>query len=422
MASVCLSGARPSNFYYPVSGIEAERLLNTYGSEGSFLARPSGSSPSDYTLSVHRGNKITHVKIQNNGDCLDLFGGETFACLAELVQYYVENPLQLREKDGETIVMKCPLLIPPNEQIGWTVSRPITERWFHTGISGREAETLLVEEGKIGTYLVRESQSTPGQFAISVKTGDNKVTHIMIFNEDGRFDIKGGATFATIGELLEHYVRNPMVDQAGTVVPLKQPLPSTRVPATSIDERLHRLELVDRLTGKDGFADEFEKLQHQEPSDFVSRKEGKKPENISKNRYKNIIPYDHTRIVLRCDGSSPSDDYINANLIECLPKEYPEFKDLRRRYISTQGCLPNTVSDFWRMVWQEDSRIIVMTTKEVERGRNKCCRYWPNLSETLKFGRDREIIVRTAEENVYGDYTLLLFEVINTLHSLSFVF
>lgn len=44
--------SRPSNFYYPISGVDAERLLNTCGSEGSFLARPSGSSPSDYTLSV----------------------------------------------------------------------------------------------------------------------------------------------------------------------------------------------------------------------------------------------------------------------------------------------------------------------------------------------------------------------------------
>ncbi|VDK27698.1 unnamed protein product [Anisakis simplex] len=97
---------RPSNFYYPVSGIEAERLLKTYGNEGSFLARPSASSPSDYTLSVHRGPKITHVKIQNNGDCLDLNGGGTFASLSELVQFCVENPCQLREKDGETITMK----------------------------------------------------------------------------------------------------------------------------------------------------------------------------------------------------------------------------------------------------------------------------------------------------------------------------
>lgn len=58
----------------------------------------------------------------------------------------------------------------------------MTERWFHTGISGREAETLLAD-GKHGTYLVRESQSAPGQFAISVKAADDKVIHVMIYNK-----------------------------------------------------------------------------------------------------------------------------------------------------------------------------------------------------------------------------------------------
>lgn len=52
-----------------------------------------------------------------------------------------------------------------------------------------------------------------------------------------------------------------------------------------------------------------------------------------------------------------------------LASDYPEFSGLQRTYISTQGCLPGTVDDFWRMVWQQNSRIVVMTTKEFERGR-----------------------------------------------------
>ncbi|VDN01556.1 unnamed protein product [Thelazia callipaeda] len=403
---------RPSNFYYPISGVDAERLLNTYGTEGSFLARPSGSSPSDYTLSVHKGDRIKHVKIQNNGDCLDLYGGETFASLSELVQFYIENPGQLKEKDGEIIVLKCSLIIPPTEAIGWTFSRPTTERWFHAGLSGPEAERLLLSEGKHGTYLVRESQSSPGQFAISVKAADDKVIHVMIYNKNDRFDIGGGATFSTVSELLEHYTRNPMVDQAGTVVNLKQPLPSTRVLATGIDLRYHRLEQVNRSTGKDGFADEFEKLQHQEPTQFVSRREGKKISNVCKNRYKNIIPYDHTRIVLHSTDAD-SGDYINANHIEVLGDEYQDFAGLRRRYISTQGCLPNTVDDFWNMVWQQNSRIIVMTTKEVERGRIKCCRYWPLRNEIERFGKNGELIVQLVQEIENADYTVRVIQFVN---------
>uniref|UniRef100_A0A915PKQ6 protein-tyrosine-phosphatase n=1 Tax=Setaria digitata TaxID=48799 RepID=A0A915PKQ6_9BILA len=404
---------RPSNFYYPISGVDAERLLNTCGSEGSFLARPSGSSPSDYTLSVHKGDRIKHVKIQNNGDCLDLYGGETFASLSELVQFYVENPGQLRERDGEVIVLKCPLVIPATEAMGWAFSRPSTERWFHAGLSGPEAERLLLAEGKHGTYLVRESHSSPGQFAISVKAADDKVIHVMIYSKSDKFDIGGGATFSTISELLEHYTRNPMVDQAGTVVNLKQPLPSTRVLATGIDTRYHRLEQVNRTTGKDGFADEFERLQHQEPTQFVSRHEGKKINNVSKNRYKNIIPYDHTRIILDTSDTDSS-DYINANYIEVLGDEYQDFAGLHRRYISTQGCLPNTIDDFWNMVWQQNSRIIVMTTKEVERGRVKCCRYWPLKNETEKFGKNGEIVVKLVQEVEDQDYTTRSFQLMNT--------
>ncbi|VDM10889.1 unnamed protein product [Wuchereria bancrofti] len=404
--------SRPSNFYYPISGVDAERLLNTCGTEGSFLARPSGSSPSNYTLSVHRGDRIKHIKIQNNGDCLDLYGGETFASLSELVQFYVENPGQLRERDGEIIVLKCPLVIPPTEAVGWAFSRPSTERWFHAGLSGPEAERLLLAEGKHGTYLVRESHSSPGQFAISVKAADDKVIHVMIYSKSDKFDIGGGATFSTISELLEHYTRNPMVDQAGTVVNLKQLLPSTRVPATSIDTRYHRLEQINRATGKDGFADEFERLQHQEPTQFVSRREGKKVGNVCKNRYKNIIPYDHTRIVLNSDADSS--DYINANHIEVLGDEYQDFAGLHRSYISTQGCLPNTIDDFWNMVWQQNSRIIVMTTKEVERGRIKCCRYWPLKNEVERFGKSGELILKSMQEVGNPDYTMRLIQFMNS--------
>lgn len=65
----------------------------------------------DFTLSVRRGpDKVTHIRIQKNADdCFDLHGGEAFASLAELVQYYMENSSQLKEKNGEEIPLKYPL-------------------------------------------------------------------------------------------------------------------------------------------------------------------------------------------------------------------------------------------------------------------------------------------------------------------------
>lgn len=68
--------------------------------------------------------------------------------------------------------------------------------------------------------------------------------------------------------------------------------------------------------GKAGFWEEFESLQQQECKQLYSRKEGQKPENRNKNRYKNILPFDHTRVILRdADPGIPGSDYINANLI-----------------------------------------------------------------------------------------------------------
>uniref|UniRef100_A0A1B0A189 protein-tyrosine-phosphatase n=1 Tax=Glossina pallidipes TaxID=7398 RepID=A0A1B0A189_GLOPL len=96
-------------FHPTISGIEAEKLLLEQGFDGSFLARLSSSNPGAFTLSVRRGQEVTHIKIQNNGDFFDLYGGEKFATLPELVQYYMENG-ELKEKNGQVIELKQPLI------------------------------------------------------------------------------------------------------------------------------------------------------------------------------------------------------------------------------------------------------------------------------------------------------------------------
>nr|XP_014341837.1 PREDICTED: FERM and PDZ domain-containing protein 2 [Latimeria chalumnae] len=93
---------------------------------------------------------------------------------------------------------------------------------------------------------------------------------------------------------------------------------------------------------------------------------GKAPENREKNRYRDILPYDETRIIL-----GENQDYINASSIMMRVGEEEHF------YISTQGPLPRTIGDFWQMVWESRSDVIAMMTREVERGRVKCHRYWP---------------------------------------------
>ncbi|EPB91123.1 hypothetical protein HMPREF1544_02003 [Mucor circinelloides 1006PhL] len=92
------------------------------------------------------------------------------------------------------------------------------------------------------------------------------------------------------------------------------------------------------------------------------------------NRYTNIWPFEYTRVKLR----NKENDYINASYIQ-YSRHYP-------RYISTQGPLPATFNDFWALAWDENSRIIVMLTKEEEEEMNriKCHRYWPTETENIK--------------------------------------
>ncbi|CAH2275717.1 tyrosine- phosphatase non-receptor type 12 isoform X2 [Pelobates cultripes] len=106
---------------------------------------------------------------------------------------------------------------------------------------------------------------------------------------------------------------------------------------------------------------------------------GEKEENVKKNRYKDILPFDHSRVRLTLKVPPYECDYINANFIKGVHGP--------RAYIATQGPLANTVVDFWRMVWEYNIVIIVMACREFEMGRKKCERYFPSFGEQpVSFG------------------------------------
>jgi protein tyrosine phosphatase len=118
---------------------------------------------------------------------------------------------------------------------------------------------------------------------------------------------------------------------------------------------------------------ELERISHyNEPSSPFSTKTAISKIAMKFNRYSDIIPFDRNRIKLHSKRSGNSTDYINASYIEAPQK--------LRSYIATQGPLENTFEDFWCMVWEQHSRVIVMLTKENEKGRVKCSKYWPDLN------------------------------------------
>ncbi|XP_067292264.1 receptor-type tyrosine-protein phosphatase beta-like [Pseudorasbora parva] len=125
-------------------------------------------------------------------------------------------------------------------------------------------------------------------------------------------------------------------------------------------------------------------------------------ENRGKNRYNNILPYDSTRVKLSYVDDDSCSDYINAS--------YIPGNNFRREYIATQGPLPGTKDDFWKMVWEQNVHNIVMVTQCVEKGRVKCDHYWPFDQEPLYYG---DLIVQMQSESVLPEWTIREFKICN---------
>ncbi|XP_072947207.1 tyrosine-protein phosphatase Lar isoform X2 [Epargyreus clarus] len=140
----------------------------------------------------------------------------------------------------------------------------------------------------------------------------------------------------------------------------------TEVPARNLHAHIQKLMRIDTIENITGMELEFKKLANMkaDSSRFVS---ASLPCNKHKNRLVHILPYESTRVCLTPrDGS----DYINASFVDGYR--------YRAAYIATQGPLPDTTDDFWRMLWEHNSTIIVMLTKLKEMGREKCHQYWPS--------------------------------------------
>ncbi|KFO71871.1 Receptor-type tyrosine-protein phosphatase eta, partial [Cuculus canorus] len=177
---------------------------------------------------------------------------------------------------------------------------------------------------------------------------------------------------------------------------------STEVSFSPIKSKLIKVENFESYFKKQqadsncGFAEEYEELKsagvHQPKfaAELV--------ENRGKNRYNNVLPYDISRVKLS-DQSSGTDDYINASYM-------PGYIS-KKAFIAAQGPLPNTIEDFWRMIWEKDIYSIVMLTKCVEQARTKCEQYWPD-KESKSYG---EIIVTMVSEIVLPEWTIRDFTV-----------
>uniref|UniRef100_A0A674PPU4 Receptor-type tyrosine-protein phosphatase kappa n=1 Tax=Takifugu rubripes TaxID=31033 RepID=A0A674PPU4_TAKRU len=190
---------------------------------------------------------------------------------------------------------------------------------------------------------------------------------------------------------------HPLHIIAFVLIPL---LPSGQFQAGQFQPAIRVADLLQHITQMKcgqgyGFKEEYEALAEGPTAPWET---AKKDANQSKNRCGNIIAYDHSRVRLQLLDGNLHSDYINANYINGYSQP--------RHYIATQGPMQETVRDFWRMVWQENTSSIVMVTNLVEVGRVKCVRYWPD--ETEIYG---DIKVTLTETEPLAEFVIRTFTV-----------
>ncbi|XP_069023882.1 protein tyrosine phosphatase receptor type Db isoform X5 [Embiotoca jacksoni] len=174
------------------------------------------------------------------------------------------------------------------------------------------------------------------------------------------------------------------------------------VPISELADHIERLKANDNLK----FSQEYESV---DPGQQFTWENSNLEVNKPKNRYANVIAYDHSRVILSSIEGVPGSDYINSNYVDGYRRQ--------NAYIATQGSLPETFGDFWRMIWEQHTANIIMMTKLEEKSRMpsyffskvKCDQYWPTRG-TETYGLIQVTLLDTVELATYSVRTFALYK------------
>uniref|UniRef100_A0AAZ1Y065 protein-tyrosine-phosphatase n=1 Tax=Oreochromis aureus TaxID=47969 RepID=A0AAZ1Y065_OREAU len=265
-------------------------------------------------------------------------------------------------------------------------------------LSSRQEMTLMVNSSQHTTMVDAHAHtlngrtvSSPSSFTLKTNTISTSVPNSYYpdpFVPTAILDDSHTMTSETSSLVQSHYKQR---DSEREALPYQT---GQLHPAIRVADLLQHITQMKCAEGY-GFKEEYESFFEGQSAPWDS---AKKDENRMKNRYGNIIAYDHSRVRLQPQDGDGGSDYINANYVDGYHRP--------NHYIATQGPMQETVYDFWRMVWQENTAAIVMVTNLVEVGRVKCCKYWPDDTEI--YG---DMKVTLIETQLLSEYVIRTFAV-----------
>ncbi|XP_065886034.1 tyrosine-protein phosphatase non-receptor type 11-like isoform X2 [Dysidea avara] len=216
-------------FHPHITGEEAEQLLLASGNHGSFLCRRSREDPNTYTLSVLNFGDVVHLRMKYTAPYFSLHDEEQFESPFDIIQHYLDGHDVLRRYRGGAIHLINPL---NNENT-------IKARWYHGDIHPEVVKALLNDKGQDGSFLVRTSYKSPGDYSLCVRVKD-EIVDVKVFGKGKKFDLGLGKQFDSVEDLIEYYRKSPFSVSGGAQVKLQKEIETDISAGLSHNTIFHR--------------------------------------------------------------------------------------------------------------------------------------------------------------------------------------
>lgn len=311
------------------------------------------------------------------------------------------------DPDMNTYFVSCkrPSMGDGQESTCRSMSSDLSDNMLHSDIDSEESKET-VNEKQNNEDLEKEDSSDEKEVAVEKEDSLNLVPSKRRIDSVGNNDSLKRAAQETNNE------NNIDVDSVDAPRKKRPTSSTSSMSNNAVEDSLHMPEadgmdldqLVEytRSMRRRGLMEEYASIKMESPAGTFTASKAK--HNLPKNRYSDVLCLDHSRVKLSTQNNDPSSDYINANFVDGYMQ--------KNAYISTQGPLPRTFGDFWRMVWEEQVMVIVMTTRAVERGRAKCGQYWPPEEDGEE--QHEDFLVINTRMEVYQDYSITWLFLLNT--------